>query len=447
MRRRIIVAALLAATLALALPLAAAAGTPSLAFQPNGDDTCTVTGIGSVRENEIVIPTHSPAGDTVTKIGDGAFTGNTNIRRVTLPDTVSEIGTGCFYGCSSLVEITLPAGVTAVPDYAFCDCAALARVLLPDGIRSIGEDAFGGCCTLAAVSLPDALETIGPNAFAECAGLSTVTVPARVTSIAGEAFRDCASLSSILFLSAGTEINLTETALPAGAVIYAPEDSGAAKYASVFKRTFRPTEASLPTLALTGAVGAPGEEIDLALTLSRNPGFNFLKIKIRYDASVLSLVSCKPVEEDGCFFEASRTVDVLPYVLVFASAGNRDGDDAIAHLRFRVADGAPEEAHAVSVSVEQCFDEDGLAPVFLTDDAVVTVRTVFFGDASGDGVIDGRDLTLLLDFLAGAETVLDPSFADVYPDGLIDGRDVTLLMQYLADWDVVLGAPIGGAPD
>ena len=444
MRRRIIAAAILAATLALALPLAAAAGTPSLDFQPNGDGTCTVTGIGSVRENEIVIPAASPAGDTVTKIGDGAFADNGNIRRVTLPDTVSEIGFGCFYGCTSLVEIALPDIIAEVPAHAFTDCAALARVKLPEGLRTIGDDAFRGCRSLPAVSLPESLETVGSAAFDGCIGLSAVTVPAGVRSVAGEAFQGCTSLSGILFLSAGTAVELLPSVIPEGTVIYAPEDSGAAQYAETFGRTFRPTGTAQPTLALTDAVGAPGEEIALSLTVSRNPGFNFLKVKIRYDASVLSLVSCEPVGRDGCFFEASRTADVLPYVLVFASAGNVDGDGTLAHLRFRIADGAPEESSAVSVSVEQCFDEDGLSPMLLTEGAAVTVRTVLFGDVSGDGLIDGRDLTLLLGYLADAETAINVSFADVCPDGVVDGRDATLLMQYLADWDVVLGAPTDG---
>lgn len=444
MRRRAAAVLLCAVFLVFALPLvSSAAGAPSLAYRSNSDGTCTLTGIGSVSACEIVVPAVSPDGDSVTAIADRAFVGNTTLRRVSLPETISELGFGCFYGCTALVEIALPAGVAAVPDYAFCDCAALARVKLPEGITAIGENAFSGCRSLAAVSLPDSLLTIGAGAFSGCIGLSAVTVPQNVTGVAGEAFRGCTALESILFLSAGTMPALLETTLPEGAVVYAPEKSGAAQYCTKFARAFCRTDRSVLTAALTDATGAPGDEILLSLTVSENPGFNFLKIKIHYDKSVLSLVSCEPTAADGSVFQASRTTDVLPYVLVFASPGNRTGDGVVATLRFRIADGAPEGGYAVSVSAEQCFDESGAALPVLTGNSAVTVRKVLYGDVSDDGVIDGRDLTLLLEYLAGWKVTLNESFADVYTDGAINGLDVTLLSQYLADWDVVLGTADG----
>ena len=44
-----------------------------LAYISNGDGTCFVSGIGTCTDTDVVIPAVSPAGDTVTGIGDEAM--------------------------------------------------------------------------------------------------------------------------------------------------------------------------------------------------------------------------------------------------------------------------------------------------------------------------------------------------------------------------------------
>ena len=54
-----------------------------LEFTSNRDGTCYVTGIGTCTDTDVVIPSISPDGDSVTSIGNGAF-----------------------YDCSSLTSVT-----------------------------------------------------------------------------------------------------------------------------------------------------------------------------------------------------------------------------------------------------------------------------------------------------------------------------------------------------
>lgn len=44
-----------------------------LEFESNGDGTCTIVGIGTCTDKELVIPVKSPDGDTVTLIDEYAF--------------------------------------------------------------------------------------------------------------------------------------------------------------------------------------------------------------------------------------------------------------------------------------------------------------------------------------------------------------------------------------
>lgn len=61
------------------------------------------------------------------------------------------------------------------------------------------------------------------------------------------------------------------------------------------------------------------------------------------------------------------------------------------------------------------------------------------GDLSGDGKINGKDSTLLMQYLAGWDVTIDTAAADLNGDGKVNGKDSTLLLQYLAGWDVTLG--------
>ena len=68
-----------------------------------------------------------------------------------------------------------------------------------------------------------------------------------------------------------------------------------------------------------------------------------------------------------------------------------------------------------------------------------------YGDANGDGMIDGKDVTRLLNYLSwidpdtGRSSVEVAWGADVNGDGSIDGRDATRLLRYLASLDPITG--------
>lgn len=68
------------------------------------------------------------------------------------------------------------------------------------------------------------------------------------------------------------------------------------------------------------------------------------------------------------------------------------------------------------------------------------------GDVNSDGVVDGRDSTRLLQYLAEWEVEIDERAADCNGDGVVDGRDSTRLLQYLAEWDVAMDSKYDEIP-
>ena len=63
--------------------------------------------------------------NSVTSIGDGAFSGCKSLQSVTIPNSVTSIGDRAFYLCDSLQSVTIPNSVTSIGDYAFSYCTHL----------------------------------------------------------------------------------------------------------------------------------------------------------------------------------------------------------------------------------------------------------------------------------------------------------------------------------
>ena len=130
----------------------------------------------------------------VTVIGVNAFQ-QKNITSVTIPDSVTVIGNNAFSGCESLTSVTIPDSVTTIGDSAFIGCN-MTSVIIPDSVTTIGNSAFS-FTGLTSVIIPDSVTTIGDSAFWSCSNLTSVTIPDSVTNIGSTAFYRCTSLISV----------------------------------------------------------------------------------------------------------------------------------------------------------------------------------------------------------------------------------------------------------
>ena len=144
--------------------------------------------------------------DSVTSIGDRAFSWCTSLQSVTIPDSVTSIGDRAFWGCTSLQSVIIPDSVTSIGNKAFSDCKSLQSVTIPDSVTSISDSAFSGCSSLQSVTIPDSVTSIGRRAFSKCSSLQSVTIPDSVTSIGRWAFLKCSSLQSVTIPDSVTSI-------------------------------------------------------------------------------------------------------------------------------------------------------------------------------------------------------------------------------------------------
>ena len=136
--------------------------------------------------------------DSVTKIGDYAFSRCSSLSNIVIPDSVTDIGKCAFYFCSSLSNIVVPNSVISIGDCAFLRCSSLSNIVISDSVTSIGNGAFLGCSSLSNIVIPDSVTNIGNDAFSDCSSLSSIVIPDSVTDIGNDAFSHCSYLSNIV---------------------------------------------------------------------------------------------------------------------------------------------------------------------------------------------------------------------------------------------------------
>ena len=136
--------------------------------------------------------------DSVTSIGDYAFSRCSSLSNIVIPDSVTDIGKCAFYFCSSLSNIVVPNSVISIGDRAFLRCSSLSNIVISDSVTSIGNGAFLGCSSLSNIVIPDSVTNIGNDAFSDCSSLSSIVIPDSVTDIGNDAFSHCSYLSNIV---------------------------------------------------------------------------------------------------------------------------------------------------------------------------------------------------------------------------------------------------------
>ncbi len=82
--------------------------------------------------------------NSVTSIGECAFSGCDSLTSINIPDSVTTIGNIAFRGCKSLKSINIPNSVTSIGYCAFEECDSLSPQVKSDIIQRFGGDVFYG---------------------------------------------------------------------------------------------------------------------------------------------------------------------------------------------------------------------------------------------------------------------------------------------------------------
>lgn len=149
--------------------------------------------------DNIVIP------NSVNHIGSNAFAWNANLTNIEIPNSVTSISSGLFQGCTKLNNIVIASTITTIESYAFAETTSLTSIDIPNSVTEIGYGAFQKCSGLTNIVLPENITNI-KGLFYKCSNLESITIPESVTVIESSSFYGCTSLSEITIPSSVTEI-------------------------------------------------------------------------------------------------------------------------------------------------------------------------------------------------------------------------------------------------
>ena len=98
--------------------------------------------------------TQIPALKNIGMIGEGAFKGLTQLKKIVLPSSLEYIDSDAFAHCSLLESVKLQGNnLDEIARGAFSDCRNLRRLDIPSSVRKINGEAFNGCTSLRTIIL------------------------------------------------------------------------------------------------------------------------------------------------------------------------------------------------------------------------------------------------------------------------------------------------------
>ena len=123
--------------------------------------------------------------------------GNQNTK---IPNSVTRIGEWAFAGQSLLTTVDIPNSVTSIGSWAFEE-SGLKSMVMPNSIIALGINVFMNCRAMETLVFSESLEIIPGFLLNQCHALKSITIPASVKVVEEYALAYCNNIQSITFLS------------------------------------------------------------------------------------------------------------------------------------------------------------------------------------------------------------------------------------------------------
>jgi|GEM_PF-1683467 len=421
----------------------------------------------------IVIP------DTVEVIEEAAFDTCTGVTRIVIPASVTQIDTLAFTLCKNVTELYFDAyrissfgadkyaasrqvfasigldtdgttvffgkQITKIPDYMFYptygETYNVKTVAIEGALKEIGRNAFFHCYSLTSfgkehtIAVPDTVETIREAAFDTCTGVTRIELPASLTEIELLAFTQCKNVTELYYN------------------VSAPLVFGGDKYAA---RRWIFLNLGADTEGVTVIFGDCVTQIpDNLFTSISGESYHVKKVILHGNKltriGLNSFAACKTLDSalycgSSEQFEQNVTVDSGNDYLLAALGYHlaHTFDDMQTVTAPTCTEGGVSHAVCTGCLLTEIVQTPALGHAFADETCTRCGLYAPYGDADGNGAINGKDIVRLLRYLAEynptsgrSETVI--ANGDANGDGVINGRDATRLLRYLANIDPFTG--------
>ena len=445
----------------------------------------TVTAIGSHAFAACIELTGVTIPHSVTSIGNSAFSYCDSLQSISVDENnpnYSNDAQGVLFDKEKNTLISVPSVISGA-------------YVVPNGVTSIDYSAFSSCYALTHITLPDSMTAIDAWTFSY-SSLTSIDIPSSITAIGDYAFDSCYELTDVYY--GGTEAQWQNISI---GEFNEPLTQANIHYGAAAPTTVSGTSSHLLSIPLGGVAlitddmpkDEPGAStnasyggyfgtvtyddctLNTALFVGLVPHTQYVMLVLRSaDAddllssdNLLFIDQAAASAEGTLYFRYSQPEIGGDAYVVVCGTSNRSLKDAEITFHEMTADGTLQavnptvvydgmtlvEGKDYVISGEVSFTEAGIYTCSIrgirnytgTVACSYTVSSdgsepdILYGDANGDSKVNGLDLILLRQHLAGWDVELDTASADVNGNGTINGLDLILLRQHLAGWDVTLG--------
>lgn len=351
-------------------------------------------------KGEITIPDNVSYGGTaykVTWIGEKAFY-DSHITSITIGDNVTNIGHLAFWNCDELISVKLGKSVETIHEQAFSNLESLTTLKLPNSVRTIEINAFMESSGLTSVELNEGLETIDISAFGGCENLESIKIPNSVKTL-GRYVEEYETLMSSVFFNCKS---LSSVTIGNG----------------------------ITTLGTQTFQGCGLESIVIPTNIDRVEDNCFIDCSKLSSVTILGDVT---YIGDEAFVRCKELSDMYCYAGEVPSLGKDVFLDS--YLQYATL-------HVPSLLIDkykaaaQWKDFGNIVALKDGDpgfggDPVINPPSTMGGDLTGDGVVNGTDLVLLVDYILQGNN--DEEDADLNGDGQVNGTDLVVLVNLIMD--------------
>ncbi len=182
-----------------------------------------------------------------------------------------------------------------------------------------------------------------------------------------------------------------------------------------------------------------GESIEIPVEVLNNPGVCGVESKISFDSEVFSLDN---VKNGNVFANNQMTLGgdktKTPYTVFWENATateNNSKAGTLAVLNLKVNDDATVGGYPVGIKLSNAVDCNLNSVSALDYEMMINIfsRKYLFADASGDGLVNIRDATLIQKYLIGAEETIDLDASECEDDGVITILDATKIQRLVVN--------------
>lgn len=195
------------------------------------------------------------------------------------------------------------------------------------------------------------------------------------------------------------------------------------------------TDYTEPTVFAESKYAAPGASVEVNVNIKNNPGIAGATLSISY-AQELTLTNavCGDTFSSLSFTAPGKFTNPSSF-LWDSESGQISDDGTILTLSFTVAEDVTANDNLnvnVSYYPGDIYNEDMESVKLQTVNGCITVIDYTPGDVNGDGVVNGKDVTLVRRHIVGGYNLsINESAADVNEDGRINGKDVTSIRRHI----------------